>query len=259
MLVIAVIVAVVVVSAVGTASIGGAEGPPATVQDYGNGPFPTAKWYETAIATPSDPLTATGSLNEARAFHTATLLDDGEVLVTGGASTYHLPRGTVTSSAEVYDPASSKWHKASSMSVARYHHAATLLADGRVLVAGGWALTSNTDKSLATAELYDPATNAWKATGAMATGRATGIMASLPDGRALFAGGVDPAYKAMATAEIWSPAGGKWSATGRLPVAIMWPALAVLHDGQVLLAGGSLNAQATRVTSSSCILAPPPP
>jgi N-acetylneuraminic acid mutarotase len=203
--------------------------------------------------------TPTAPMSTARASDTATLLSDGEVLVTGGASTYHGPKGTVTATAEIYDPKSATWHSAARMSVARYHHVAALLPDGRVLVAGGWALTSNSDKSLASAEIYDPATDRWTATGSMATGRARGSIAALPDGRVLVVDGVDPAYHVMATAEIWDSASGRWRPTGRLPTAVMWPALAVLRDGRVLLAGGALDAGASHETAASTIFTPPAP
>ena len=207
----------------------------------------------TGVWTPTAPMSA------ARAFHTATLLADGKVLVSGGASIYHGSKGVVAATAEIYDPKSATWHAAARMSVARYHHTAALLADGRVLVAGGWALTTNSDKSLAAAEIYDPTTNTWAATGSMATGRARGSMTALPDGRVLVAGGVDPAYHVMATAEIWNPAGGKWALIGRLGTAVMWPSMALLRDGRVLVAGGALDAAASRATSASAILAPPAP
>jgi len=203
--------------------------------------------------------TSTAPMSSARAFHSATLLSDGEVLVTGGANTYHGSKGTVVATAEIYDPKSATWHAAARMSVARYHHVATPLSDGRVLVAGGWAFTTNSDKSLATAEIYDPAANTWKATGSMATGRARGSMTPLPDGRALVVGGVDPAYRVMATAEIWDASSGRWQLTGRLATAVMWPALALLHDGRVLLAGGAVDVVAAHSTSVSTIFTPPAP
>ena len=214
-----------------------------------------AEIFDPAIGT----WTPTASMSVARAFHTSTLLNDGEVLVTGGASIYHGSKGTVASTAEIYDPTSATWHAAAGMSVARYHHTAALLPDGRVLVAGGWALTTNSDKSLATAEIYDPAANDWTATGSMATGRARGSMTTLPDGRVLVVAGVDPAYHVTATAEIWDSSSGKWQLTGRLATAVMWPALALLHDGRVLLAGGALDVGASHATSASAIFAPPAP
>ena len=215
----------------------------------------TAEIFDPATGT----WTPTAPMSMARASNTATLLSDGEVLVTGGASIYHGPKGTVTATAEIYDPASGTWHGAARMSVARYHHMAALLPDGRVLVTGGWALTSNSDKSLASAEIYDPATNRWTATGSMATGRARGSIAALPDGRVLVVDGVDPAYHVMATTEIWDSASGRWRLAGRLGTAVMWPALAVLHDGRVLVAGGALDAGATHETAASAIFTPPAP
>jgi hypothetical protein len=84
-------------------------------------------------------------------------------------------------------------------------------------------------------------------------------MTTLPDGRVLIVGGVDPAYRVMATAEIWDAPSGRWHATGRLGTALMGPALAVLHDGRVVLAGGALDAVATHVTPASAIFTPPAP
>lgn len=220
-------------------------------------------YRSTAAAEIFDPATGTWTptapMLSARAFHTATLLPDGEVLVTGGASIYHGSRGKVASTAEIYDPKSATWRSAARMSVARYHHTAAPLADGRVLVAGGWALTTNSDPSLATAQIYDPIANTWTATGSMATGRARGRMAALPDGRVLVVAGVDPAYRVMATAEIWDPSSGRWQLTGRLGTAVMWPALAVLTDGRVLLAGGALDVAAAHATAASAIFTPPAP
>jgi hypothetical protein len=229
----------------------------------GGGALGGSSFPSTSTAELFDPTTGDWApampMSVARSFHTATLLPDGDVLVTGGADTYHLAHGKVTAGAELYDPSSDTWRPAASMSKARYHHAATLLADGRVLVAGGWAFTSNTDKSLAGAEIYDPAKNAWSATGSMATGRASTSMAALPDGRVLIAGGVNPAYKATATAEIWDPATGKWKLTGSLPTAVAWPSMAVLADGRVVAAGGSLDANASHSTAASCVFTPPAP
>ena len=228
---------------------GGAQGSPGFASTN------TAEIFDPATGT----WTPTALMSTARASHTATLLSDGEVLVAGGASTYHGPKGTVVATAEIYDPKSATWHSAARMSLARYHHMAALLPDGRVLVAGGWALTTNSDKSLASAEIYNPATNRWTATGSMATGRARGSIAALPDGRVLIVDGVDPAYRVMATAEIWDSATGRWHLTGRLGTAVMWPALAVLQDGRVLLAGGALDAVAAHETSVSTIFTPPAP
>ena len=105
-----------------------------------------------------DPVTGrwsvTGRLGTARRYHTATLLASGKVLVAGGSSTF--PSEIPTDSVELYDPTTGMWSATNSLSTARYHHTATLLPNGKALVAGG----SITNGTLNSAELYDPATAA---------------------------------------------------------------------------------------------------
>lgn len=219
-------------------------------------------WSSTASAEIFDPKLGTWTImppmSVARARHTATLLADGEVLVAGGATTYHGETGSVTATAEMFDPRSNSWRAAAPMSEPRYVAGAVLLNDGRVLVAGGWYSTSNSDPSHDTAEIYDPATNRWAATGSLTSGRAEYSLVRLPDGRVLAAGGVDPAYRVQATSELFDPGTGHWQATGSLAVATMWPAAQVLPDGRVLVAGGGLDALADHVTAACEIYAPPP-
>ena len=107
--------------------------------------------------------TATGSLNTARYFHTATLLPNGMVLVAGG-----LALAALLASAELYDPASGTWTATGSLNTARYLHTATLLPNGKVLVAGG---RGSSIRPSASAELYDPASGTWTATGSLNTAR----------------------------------------------------------------------------------------
>jgi N-acetylneuraminic acid mutarotase len=217
-------------------------------------------WSATASAEIFDPTTGQWQLVApmavARARHTATLLADGEVLVVGGAATFHGETGSVTASAEIYNAKSNSWRSAGFMSKPRYVQGAALLNDGRVLVAGGWYSTSNGDPAHNTAEIYDPATGKWTATGSMTNGRAEFGLVSLPDGRVLAAGGVDPSYVPQAGAELFDPSTGIWTATGSLKVATMWPAMQVLPDGRVLIAGGGLSATADRVTAVCEIYTP---
>jgi Galactose oxidase, central domain len=121
-----------------------------------------------------------GSL--ARFGHSATVLSDGTVLVTGG-----MGRAGPISSAMLYDPTAVAWHPAGSMADARYHHSATLLPNGKVLVAGGFRNTEVLDS----AELYDPASRSWSSTGRMGVRRATHAATQLPGGRVLVAGGAE--------------------------------------------------------------------
>ena len=88
-------------------------------------------------------------------------------------------------SAELYDPASGTWTATGSLATARDYHTATLLPNGKVLVAGG---VDNTDV-LASAELYDPASGTWTATGSLATARYYHTATLLPNGKVLVAGG----------------------------------------------------------------------
>ncbi|MGZ6268344.1 MAG: Kelch repeat-containing protein [Candidatus Limnocylindrales bacterium] len=220
-------------------------------------------WAATASAEIFDPKTGLWSpvapMSVARAFQTATLLENGDVLVAGGATTYNGTRGTVANTAEVYNLRSNTWRSASSMSVARYAHATARLPDGRVLVAGGWALTTNTDPSLASAEIYDPASNVWTPTGSLNDARGSLVMAALPDGRLLAVAGVDPSYHVLASTEIYGSKLGTWQRTGKLPVALERPAIGTLPDGRVVVAGGAVDAGAGNVTAVCSIFSAPPP
>lgn len=125
-----------------------------------------------------------------RTRHTATLLADGRVLVVGGLD----GRGGLPSpglaSGEVYDPATDRWTPvANSMSVPRYDHTATRLADGRVLIAGGFGSTAAGITVHRSTELYDPATNAFRPGPLMRTPLAGHRAVPLPDGDVLIVGG----------------------------------------------------------------------
>ena len=205
-------------------------------------------WGSTASVELFDPTkgvwTIGPPMSVSRARHTATLLPGGDVLVTGGATTFHGEVGSVTATAEIYSPRTNSWRAAAPMSIPRYVHQAALLADGRVLVAGGWSATSSADASKASVEIYDPVANRWAATGSLVTARAEFVMVRLLDGRLLAVAGVDRSYHLTGSAETYDPAIGTWHLTGKLAEAKMWPAAAVLPDGRVLLAGGATDVNA---------------
>lgn len=173
----------------------------------------------------------TGSLNVARMDHTATLLANGEVLVAGGDNytTGYL------SSAEVYNPSTGKWTHTGSMTVPREGHGAALLSNGQVLVAGGINATTNGCTTLATAELYNPSTGAWTATGSMTIGRYSFVLIALPNGQVLAAGGTNCGGGGLTSAELYNPTTGTWTATGSMTIGNETNWAVLLQNGEVFV------------------------
>ncbi len=177
---------------------------------------------------------ATGNMITSRASHTATLLPNGKVLVAGGYDHINAITGfDIVASAELYDPSTGRWTATGSMVTPHWGHTATLLDDGKVLVAGG----ELGNRMLASAELYDPSTGAWTATGNMVTPRSFHTAALLPDGKVLVAGG-GLGSRALASAELYDPSTGRWSATGNMVTPRTGHTATLLPDGMVLVAGG---------------------
>jgi hypothetical protein len=171
-----------------------------------------------------------GTMSTDRAAHQATLLESGEVLVTGGCSGDHCDR--TLASAERYDPATRHFSPATPMLVPRASHAAARLPDGRVLVAGGWDGSGPT----ATAEVYDPRADRWTRVGDMSVPRASGIAVPLEDGRVLVVGGGQGRLGNLASAEIFDPVTSAFSPVGS--AATNHYLATRLADGRVLLTGG---------------------
>ena len=193
-----------------------------------------AELYDPAVGTWSD----TGSLNTAREFHTATLLPNGKVLVAGGLGDTGF--SGILSSAELYDPSSGTWSGTGSLTTAREFQTATLLPNGKVLVAGG-AIDFDRNSS-ASAELYDPASESWTATGSLNTARYSNTTTLLPNGRVLVAGGFngsDSGGNILSGAELYDPATtGLWTATGSLGTGRDRHSATLLPYGKVLVAAG---------------------
>jgi hypothetical protein len=190
--------------------------------------------------------TTTGSMITPREGHTATLLPDGKVLVAGGVDrTTSNPMGTMLASAELYDPASGTWSATGSMGTARESQTATLLPNGKVLVAGGAGnvrMAGGSFALLASAELYDPATGTWTATGKMTRPRGGAVATLLPNGKVLVVGGgvmyKDRVSVANDFSELYDPASGTWTATGKMAYFGGDGTATLLPDGKVLVAGG---------------------
>ncbi|AKJ00672.1 Branched-chain amino acid ABC transporter, amino acid-binding protein [Archangium gephyra] len=176
---------------------------------------------------------ATGNTLGSHRGHTATKLQDGRVLIAGGGV---CPITNAT--AEVYVPATGKWRPAGILNTQRYYHSAVLLPNGKVLVAGG--RTGEYDSgTLASSELYDPATNTWSYTGSLNTARAFHTMTLLPNGKVLVTGGSDAADGLISSAELYDPATGKWATVASLGTGRSSHTATLLPNGKVLVAGGS--------------------
>jgi hypothetical protein len=167
----------------------------------------------------------------------AVPLSDGRVLVAGGWN-----GANNLSSAEVFTPGSTDTDGTFSpvgfMGTARSFPVAAPLPGGRVLVAGG----ANSTGGLASAVVFDPATNTFSPTGGMSTARHGAVAAALPDGRVLVAGGNDGSINPFifSSAEVFDPATNSFSSAGigSMGVARSTPVAAPLPDGRVLVAGG---------------------
>ena len=181
----------------------------------------------------------TDSLSYARYLHTATKLADGRVLIVGGTITdgssvdsvnnYHPP-------CEIYDPQTGTWSEAGYLIGPRRGHTATLLQDGRVLIAGGTGVgpashPPSTNRNTI-CEIYDPATNSWDRTGALNQIRIYAVAVTMNDGRVLIVGG-------NATVnwreEIYDPATGTWKWTPSIGVGSVHHPPILLNDGRVLV------------------------
>jgi hypothetical protein len=155
-------------------------------------PTDRAELYDPAAKTWSN----TGSLNTARFRHSATLLENGQILVTGGYAQVYFIEGLPLTSAELYDPATGGWHLTGSFKTMQGSNSATLLPNGKVLAVSG-----------STAELYDPATATWSNTDSPNMGG--GLIAStilLPNGKVLAV--------SRSSAELYDPATEMWSSAG---------------------------------------------
>ncbi len=179
-------------------------------------------------------------MNAARQGHTATLLNNGKVLVTGGNDMVFTPSRFLVpiGSAELYDPSSGTFTATGSMTTARSGHTATLLPDGKVLIAGGGGYPDD-HGSMAEAEIYDPSTGTFTSTGMMTTARRWHTATLLNSGEVLIAGGTDGGFpsKGLLSAELYDPVRGTFTRTGNLNRS-RWTATAtLLNDGRVLIDG----------------------
>jgi hypothetical protein len=230
----------------------------------------SAELYDPATGT----FTATGSMTAGRAGHTAMLLTNGKVLIVGD----HTDATSVDpASAELYDPVAGTFTATGKMNVLRASPPATLLSNGKVLIAGGNGVGTFTydelggchhnGGTLASAELYDPATRTFTATGSMTAPRYWHRATLFPSGMVLITGGRGQESSDVApeltSAELYDPAAKTFTATGSMTSPRSGHTATLLCDGKVLVAGGSggasadlYDAQAGRFTATGSMTVP---
>ena len=190
----------------------------------------------TGVLTPT-----TTAMIERRAGSTATTLTNGLVLIAGGEHPgANSGNATSTATAELFDPATGRFTRTGSMATSRTRHTATLLSDGRVLVAGGWVARGGSFDKLASAEVFDASTGSWTTVGSMASPRDSFTATRLADGRVLILGGwADGGLGPDATAEVFDPLTGMFAAVNGMSIARGGHTATLLPDGRLLIVGGS--------------------
>lgn len=171
----------------------------------------------------------TGNLIYGRAGHTATLLNNGMVLIAGGFAEMGL-----LSSAEIFDPTRGAFIPIGSMSMRRGGCTATLLADGKVLVCGG-----GDREATASAEIFDPATTRFVPTGSMTAPRLGHTATRLPGGTVLMIGGSGSRADVSTSAELFNPSTGRFTPCANMAAPRYKHAAALLSGGDIVIIGGS--------------------
>src|SRR5437773_2965776 len=172
---------------------------------------------------------AAGNMSAARSGACTVALNDGRLLISGGADA-----NGPTATADLFSTTGS-WSAAASMNSPRSHQSCAVLQDGRVLVAGGTTSGGGITNS---AEIYDPSAGSWAQAGLMNDARSGATASVLQDGRVLIAGGQNSGG-ASNTLEIFDPNSGNFSNAGTMSSPRQDHAAAVLSDGRVLIVGGS--------------------
>jgi hypothetical protein len=184
--------------------------------------------YDLVMAQSTGSFTTTGNMTTARWLHTATLLPNGKVLITGGSQFSTPPAYVALASTELYDPSTGMFSPTGNMAAARAGHSATLLPHGRMLITGN-AGTS--------AEIYDPVSGRFSSTGNMATPRGGHTATLLNSGKVLIAGGCGSTGVLM-SAELYDASTGTFLPAGNMTTARCRARATLLPDGRVLMVPG---------------------
>ncbi len=193
------------------------------------------------------------SLTEARVYHTATPLADGNVIFIGGERDRMGAGGTepVLDSVELFRAASDAGPagvvQLPGLHHARAKHSATLLSDGRLVVAGGMG---GDRKPIASVEIWDPRLQAWQEGPALNVPRHGHSAVLLSDGRLMVLGGMDGQGKPTSSVEVLDVSGHAWTAAAPLLHPLRSQAALALGDGDVLVVGTSFDIYRHTVSSA---------
>jgi len=205
---------------------------------------------EVSASAQSGTFSPTGSMNFPRTTHQAVLLQTGEVLVVGGVVGNSI---TDFHTAELYNPSTGKWTFTGSTLSLHTSGTLTALANGEVLLAGGVDNPQAAPNDcIAAAELYNPKTGKWSATGSMTTGRCDAEATLLSNGKVLVAGGYSIYEDSVSSAELYDPATGSWQATGSMSTPRQSAGIVTMPNGNALIVSGAdaVNEQLTALTSA---------
>lgn len=195
-------------------------------------------------------VTPGATMSSARALHLAVPLNDGRVLVIGGAD----DQGVVLGSCELYNPATNSFAPTGSMGTPRVLHAACRLADGRVMVAGGTSSLADTvaaiSNTLNSVEIFNPTTGAWSNGPNLGGRRLAPALTLLNTNQVMVSGGVEVGLflgvpiSAVSTTAVqrWNPANNTWSSGAAMSQGRAGHHYnqVTLDDGRVLMTGGTL-------------------
>ena len=181
--------------------------------------------------------------------HTATLLNDSRILITGGYS------GDVLSECEIFDPSTGVVTAVASLNLARHDHSATLLGDGKVLVLGGRNGGSGSDY-FNQSEVYDPVANTWTVIDQMHEGRISASVVRFSDNSILVAGGRNSPNSIASGAEMLMPSSMTWSDISPILLPCNWQAGIRLPDDRYMItggySGGDLSTNTVVISTPTC-------